>query len=69
MGHVFPILCGHIFFPTFILPSPVLKAKATDFLLAKFLITLSETCSTIMRWVNSRGLCAYCQANQGGLLL
>ena len=69
MGHVFPNLCGHIFFPTFILSSPVLEAKATDFPLAKFLITFTEPCSTSMRCMNSRGLSTYRQANQGVLLL
>lgn len=39
-GKIFPILCWHVSSPTHVLPSPVLKAKATGFPLAKFLIPL-----------------------------
>lgn len=68
-------VCWHAFSPSSILPSPVLKAKATDFPLAKLLIpwrmswACSETCSPTMKCTNPRQLGTYCQVNQGALPL
>ena len=50
-------------------------AKAAGFPLAKFLLPLcipellSETCSTVMKCMNAKGLCTYHQVSQGSLQL
>ena len=73
-GNIFPILCWHVFSSTCILPSLVLKAKVAGFSVARFLIPLCIPELLVilvytMKGSNARGLCTYCQVNQGALQL